>query len=102
MNKKYNCVQLVTTMVITLAMVAGLYTLTSYQSSYASLINADDSDCAIFCPSLDFQLDNSVSQNNNCGNSQVNPGNGVILPEEFGNSTESTETFNCNNTAPVR
>lgn len=93
--------KLITTMVFTVAMFAGLSMITSYQSSYASLINAEDSDCAIFCPSLDFQLDNSVSQNNNCANSQVNPGNGVLFPQE-GNSTESTEAVNCSNTTPVR
>ena len=89
-------------MAITVAMFAGLYGTTSFQLSYATLLSADDSDCVIFCSHLDFNQDNFISQNNNCGNSQVNPGNGVVLPEQFGNSTESTETVHCSNTPPVR
>ena len=89
-------------MAITVAMFVGLSMTTSFQSSNATLLSTDDSDCVIFCPHLDFDQDNSVSQNNNCGNSQVNPGNGVVLPEQFGNSTESTETVYCSNIPSVR
>ena len=96
--------KLVATMVITIAMFAGMYASTSYQLSYASLFHTEDSDCAVFCPNLEFQLDNSVSQSNDCGNSQVNPngGDGIILPEQLGNSTESTKTVNCSNAGPIR
>lgn len=89
-------------MVLTVAMFVGIYAYTSYQFSYASILHAEDSDYAIFFLSLEFQLDNSVSQNNNCVNSQVNPGNGIVLLEEIGNSSESTATVSCSNTALVR
>jgi hypothetical protein len=86
-------------MVITLAMVAGLYTLTSYQSSYDSLINADNSESAIFCPSIDFDLDNSVSQDKDSGNTETTPSEVFVSPNPNNNGSKSTETVNCNNTA---
>lgn len=104
MNKLKNHSKLIATMVLTITMFAGIYAFTSYQLSYASLFHAEDSDCAVFCPNLEFQLDNSVSQSNDCGNDQVNPngGGGTIFPEQLGNSTESTKTVNCSNTGPIR
>jgi hypothetical protein len=103
-NKMKNHSKLVAIMVLTITMFAGMSVSTSHQLSYASLFHAEDSDCAIFCPNLEFQLDNSVSQSNNCGNDQVNPngGDGTVFPSQLGNSTESTDTVNCGNTGPIR
>jgi hypothetical protein len=89
--------KLVATMILTVAMFAGLYVTTSSQSSYASLINAEDSDCAIFCPNLDFQLDNSLNQDNNCGNSQTNTGDVFVPLNPTGNESDSNTQVECNN-----
>jgi hypothetical protein len=91
--------KLVATIVLTVAMFAGLYAATSYQLSYASIINAEDSDCAVFCPNLEFQLDNSLNQDNNCGNSQTNTGDVFVPLNPTKNGSDSSKQVDCNNTA---
>lgn len=91
-------------MILAVAIIfTGLYTTTSLQLSYASLVEADDSKCAIFCPNIDdsFNDISNFNQHNECGNKNVNPygGGGIVLPEQFGNSTSSNDKTECNNTA---
>ncbi len=94
--------KLMATMVLTVAMFAGLLSTTSYQLSYASILHAEDSDCAVFCPNLEFQLDNSISQSNNCDNDHTNTGDSYVPLNPTGNASETTETVNCSNTGPNR
>ena len=94
--------QLVTSMILAVAMFSGLYATTSFQLSYASsLLEADDSECVIFCPRIEDSMnyDYNFNQHNECGNSQVNPngGGGMVLPEQFGNSTASNDKTKCTN-----
>jgi hypothetical protein len=101
-NNKKNNSKLVATVVLTVVMFAGMYVSTSSQVSYASILHAEDSDCAIFCPNLEFQLDNSVSQSNNCGNSQSNTGDVFVPLNPIGNESDASKQVDCNNTGPIR
>ncbi|CAN5771972.1 hypothetical protein BH23THE1_BH23THE1_05550 [soil metagenome] len=49
----------------------------------------------------DYNYDYNFDQHNECGNSPVNPngGGGIVLPEQFGNSTASNDKTKCINTA---
>lgn len=92
-----------TSMILTVAIFAGLYSAVSLQLSYASLLNADDSECVIFCPRIEDSLNYNYNfnQHNECGNKNVNPygGGGIVLPEQYGNSTQSNDKTECINTA---
>ncbi len=105
MNNRNNHPKLIMPIILAVAIFAGLYATTSLQLSYASLLQAEDSECIIFCPRIEDSMnyDYNFNQHNECGNSQVNPygGGGIVLPEQFGNGTESTKNTECNNSATI-
>jgi hypothetical protein len=55
-NDTNNHQKLVTLMILAAAVIAGLSATTSYQLSYASLLEADDSECSIFCPRIEDSI----------------------------------------------